>query len=127
MPRKTKLSFDSVRKIRAMAWPIPPLAPVIRMTRDAMNVLSFRTHKMSANGLLVAAHDADIGSSMAFLMERVDRQHTLPGSRGHKAFAQDGLRRNPRSRPMLPGSCLRRIQARNVLQTIGQKLIGTIG
>ena len=35
-PSQTTLSGDSWRKLRAMAWPRPPFAPVMKMTRKLM-------------------------------------------------------------------------------------------
>ena len=86
-----------------MAWPRPPLAPVISMTRKLMPDVArgpaggqmrnagVGAHKPRSDRLLIGTDQADIGRRESPARHRIARRHALPGGGGHQSFTQDSL------------------------------------
>ena len=79
-------------------------------------------HKARANGLLITAHDADVGGSVTILPERVDSGDALPGGGSHESFTQDDFRREARPAPILPGGAFSRVKAPQLLGAIAEQI-----
>src|ERR1051325_5357154 len=108
-----------------MAWPKPPLPPVIRMTRVLMRSGStLHLHESRSNRLLVAAHDADVCRRAARPAKCIHGEDALPRRRGHQAFAEGFLGRQPFAFPAAPGIQFRGVEAREAQPAVAEQFSG---
>src|SRR6266480_5169519 len=130
-PSQTKFSGDSARNARAMAWPRPPLAPVMKMTRELMRGdlrsaicnLESQNHKMRANSLLIAAEHAHRCCRILALAQGVDGRDALPRGGCGQTFAQEHLQRQSRAGPTLPCFPFLGVDVVQVLDSVAQQML----